>query len=362
MSPSGPNVIVVGGGILGLSLAAALADQGGPVTLVTGAADRASDASLVWLNVISTQTRSCARLRVASMQAWHDLMARDPDCPVRIKGALLWDRDAAELQALNAFQASVGWDTRIIDAREFARRAPGIAAPPVAALYAPGEAAADPAHVMTWAEHRAAALGVTFVRADVESIMQASGKARGVRLTDGTMLTADQVIIAAGAGSPPLVLPFGIDLGFRDAPGMLMRTARSIFRRGRSWPRRAWIFWQGDDGTIFLATGTHRTMTHDLEGSAAAALDLLAEMMPAAAGLTPTTLALRMRPIPGDGFPVLGPVPGAAGLWLAVAHSGMTLAPIIARTLSAEVLGLQSAHDLDPFRPDRMRAAVKQEA
>ena len=52
--------------------------------------------------------------------------------------------------------------------------------------------------------------------------------------------------------------------------------------------------------------------------------------------------------------PVLGPVPGVAGLWLAVLHSGVTLAPLAGELLAAEMLGRGDQALLAGFRPARL--------
>ena len=62
--------------------------------------------------------------------------------------------------------------------------------------------------------------------------------------------------------------------------------------------------------------------------------------------------AMAMRPVPEDGLPVVGqgPIPG---LWVAVMHSGATLAPVVAELLAAEMVeGIQSPL-LAGFRPGR---------
>ncbi len=349
MTAKKTNIIVVGGGILGCAIAHALVLRGSEVTQVVGSPESASDGSLVWLNVTSTETPDYARLRAASMDLWHQLIAADETCPVAIRGTLLWDRDEEALEALAAFQASVGWQTEVIGADRFARLAPGIAAPPKAALYAPGEATADPADLMQWAGARALAAGVKRLDADVATVNQGE-----VALMSGQRLAADHVVIAAGAGSPALLAPLGLDPKLRDAPGMLLRTEPLPHQTGPVLASPGMDFWQGADGTIYVATGTHRTMVDDLEGSAASALETLATLMPGCAGAKTATLALRQRPIPGDGFPVVGQVPNAPGVWVAVTHSGMTLAPIIAQALGEWLVDGQPDPLLQPFSPKRL--------
>jgi glycine/D-amino acid oxidase-like deaminating enzyme len=62
-----------------------------------------------------------------------------------------------------------------------------------------------------------------------------------------------------------------------------------------------------------------------------------------------------VRHIPGDGLPAVGPAPGIEGLYLAVMHSGVTLAPIVGRLAAEEILGKGGSTLLDGFRPARFR-------
>ena len=62
---------------------------------------------------------------------------------------------------------------------------------------------------------------------------------------------------------------------------------------------------------------------------------------------------LGYRPIPEDGFPVVGRAPGLAGLYLAVTHSGVTLAPAIGLFAAEELLAGQRDPLLAPYGPAR---------
>jgi hypothetical protein len=66
-----------------------------------------------------------------------------------------------------------------------------------------------------------------------------------------------------------------------------------------------------------------------------------------------------MRPMPADGLPVVGPVPGVDGAYLAVMHSGVTLAPAVAQLVAAEVVHGATAADLEGLRPDRFSPGVR---
>ena len=351
---SKPDILIVGGGILGLSIGTSLAESGVAVTLVSDDTPRASDASLVWLNVISAEHEAYAKLRVASMQLWAQTLKQDKFCPVETRGALLWDRDPDGLRALAEFQSNIGWPVEALDSARFAALAPGIGDVPLAALSAPLEAAADPKLIMAWALQNARSAGVKFAIGLVERVLTKGGHAKGVQLADGAQILSDGVILANGMGQSPLVEPFSVDAGLRDAPGMLVRTKPVPFISKSILASPLMDFWQDGDGRVLMATGTHKTMIDDLQGSARAALADLRALAPGAIDAKIETLDLRQRPIPGDGHPIVGPVPGVGALWMALTHSGMTLAPVIATSVRDMVAGNASAPELSPFSPDRL--------
>ena len=91
---------------------------------------------------------------------------------------------------------------------------------------------------------------------------------------------------------------------------------------------------------------------------------LVAQMMdwgvavvPALAAARPVTALVGVRPIPTDGLPCVGGVPGIPGYVEVVTHSGVTLAPLIARSLTDEMLREAGNPLLRPFRPDRFPLA-----
>jgi glycine/D-amino acid oxidase-like deaminating enzyme len=62
--------------------------------------------------------------------------------------------------------------------------------------------------------------------------------------------------------------------------------------------------------------------------------------------------------MPADRMPVVGPVPGNPSVYVAVMHSGITLAPIMGRYIAHELLGSQQVTELAPYRPERFAPAA----
>jgi glycine/D-amino acid oxidase-like deaminating enzyme len=57
--------------------------------------------------------------------------------------------------------------------------------------------------------------------------------------------------------------------------------------------------------------------------------------------------------MPADGQSIVGPLPGAPGLYVAVTHSGVTLAAHLSRLIAAELTTGTALADLAPYRPAR---------
>jgi glycine/D-amino acid oxidase-like deaminating enzyme len=65
------------------------------------------------------------------------------------------------------------------------------------------------------------------------------------------------------------------------------------------------------------------------------------------------------RPLPVDGHPVIGPSPHRKDVYIAIMHSGVTLAPITGQLLATEILTGEPLADLAPYRADRSFETVK---
>jgi len=65
-----------------------------------------------------------------------------------------------------------------------------------------------------------------------------------------------------------------------------------------------------------------------------------------------------VRPMPADGRSIVGPLPGAGGLYVAVTHSGVTLGAHLAGLITAELIGGTAAAGLAPYRPGRFLAGA----
>jgi glycine/D-amino acid oxidase-like deaminating enzyme len=85
-------------------------------------------------------------------------------------------------------------------------------------------------------------------------------------------------------------------------------------------------------------------------------LDAASEVLAGNPRLTAQRVGAGLKPIPGDGEPVAGPVSSIPGLYTLFTHSGATLGLILGELLAEEILSGVPSPVLGSFRLDRFAA------
>jgi glycine/D-amino acid oxidase-like deaminating enzyme len=81
-----------------------------------------------------------------------------------------------------------------------------------------------------------------------------------------------------------------------------------------------------------------------------------ARYLPALAGARVEAARLGVRPMPSDGYPIVGPHAERTGFYTVVTHSGITLGPVLGPIVAAEILTGRPEPALAPYRPHRFPA------
>ncbi|HUF86055.1 MAG TPA: FAD-dependent oxidoreductase, partial [Thermohalobaculum sp.] len=169
------------------------------------------------------------------------------------------------------------------------------------------------------------------------------------RLAGGETVAADHVVVAAGAGSAAL-----IGLPVTPVPGLMILTAPARARIAHVLTAPELMLRPADGGRILAGAEAGGSEIDRASGAIAAALlDQVRDMI-AEPGLALARIVIGRRPMPADEHPLIGPVPGRPGVYAAVMHSGVTLAPGVAELVAGEVLDGTGAPLLAPFRPARL--------
>ena len=334
------RVAVIGAGILGASVALHLRQGGASVTIFDAGEAQATPGSFAWINASWGNDPVYRALRLASMDLWPALGAAFPGAGYRRCGGLLWDLPEPELRD---FAESVGDYGRLVDRTAAADVEPGLRALPDLAFHAPGEAKVEPlaaARLMAGAVERLRVLGI-----DTKRGRPALRTEEGVSLFDA-------VVIAAGTGSADLLAPLGLQLDMTAPEGMLAwsEPVAPVLRGLLMMPDMH--LRQNAEGRIVLGEDFGGGPGGEgAEDKARALLALAVTRLGVPLSLARVTRAA--RPVPGDGRPALGALP-VPGLFLALSHSGMTLAPIVGRALAAEILTGTRDPLVTPYAPERV--------
>jgi glycine oxidase len=358
------RVIVVGGGVIGLSCAWRLAESGYEVTLVAPEPGR-DGASWVAAGMLAPVTEvqfgeaRLTELLLEGATAWKEFassleMASGLDVGYDESGTLTVALDASDRAALDqllAYQHSLGCTAHRRTASE-CRALVGSLTPNLrGGIEVPGDHSVDNRALLGALLQASRAVGVRFVPTRVVAV--SSGP--DVELVDGGRLDADCVLLAAGTGTPFIggleeagvpeirpvkghILRLGPPPGSigSDPPPLLTRTVRALVR-GRSIylvPR--------PDGTVVVGA-TMEERGHDTTVRAGAVYELLHDARAIVPGIEEFELLearAGLRPATPDNAPVVGwtDLPGVA---VACGHfrNGMLLAPMTAATVLDLVRG-----------------------
>ena len=174
--------------------------------------------------------------------------------------------------------------------------------------------------------------------------------------THSGFLPATSVVVAAGVDAPTLCAPLGFDLPVAPSPALLMRLTAppGLVRTLVATPHIE--VRQTADGRLLVAAGYQGEVDQqDLRRAGEAVRRRLVSTFRGADDVRLDDVRLGARPMPVDGLPVIGPVSGVRGAYVAVMHSGVTLAPAVARLVADEVVHGNRAAELAGVRPDRFQ-------
>ncbi|HLH64256.1 MAG TPA: glycine oxidase ThiO [Solirubrobacteraceae bacterium] len=368
------DVAVVGGGVIGLSIAWRAAQRGMKVCVLERdqagwGTSRQAAGMLAPVAEVTPAEEPLLELGLRSARAYPGFVAElvqaagERSVGYTPCGTLLVARDADEAEALErelALRARLGLAVRRLRASEARALEPALAPTLRLALHVPDDHAVDP-RALTQA--LAAALrrrgGELREGCRVAALETAGGAVRGLVLSDGTTVAAHQVVIAAGTwcgeigGIPerdrvPVAPIKGQIMRLHDpaGPGLLSR----VTRMGSSY-----ITPRGDGR--YVIGGTSEERGFDTTVTAGAVHELLrdaTELVPGVSELVLDELSAGLRPGTPDNLPAIGPA-ALAGLHWAAGHrrNGILLAPVTAEIVAAALAGDGVGWDIAPFAPTR---------
>ena len=198
-------------------------------------------------------------------------------------------------------------------------------------------------------------LGATVItHTSVRCLSLSTGRVSAVE-TDSGRHTADTVVVACGVGTANLVVTVGLTLPVTASPALLVVTQPHARCLSGLVMSPALQMRQTVEGRLVATAGLAGT-DPDADGAAEAAalIETMRGMIVSGASISPDYHVVGRRPMPQDGIPVVGSIDSVRGLYVAVMHSGITLAPAIGRCVADEMLTGQRDNLLAPYGLGRL--------
>jgi glycine oxidase len=378
------DVVVAGGGVVGMAIAWRAATAGFSVVVVDpGAGDAASLVAAGMLAPVSESTFGedpLLRLNLLALRRFLAFAAELEQASgrsvgLRQEGTLAVAYDVGDLAALGrmtAFRRSAGLDAEDLDGRSCRRLEPFLGPGVRGGVRYAGDWSVDNRRYLAALGAAMRAAGVRVVRGRVSEVRAVGGRARGVRLADGetTIVEGDAVVVAAGCWSGAIKgLPEALRDGVRPVKGQLLRLRAPagmppvLGQTVRATVRGAEVYLvpRADGEVVVGATSEERG--YDRAVTAGAVHDLLRDAMsvvPVVSELNLAETCAGLRPGTPDNGPVLGAA-GPAGLLIATGHyrNGILLSAVTAEAAVACLIGQPPAAEWEPFSPQRFTAGAR---
>jgi glycine oxidase len=370
------DVVVVGGGVIGLGVAWRAAQAGMAVTVVDpspgSGASWAAAGMLAPVTEVHYGEQALLRLNLAAADRWPSFAAELEEAAgrqvgYRRCGTLTVARDTddnAAIEDLYRFQLRCGLEVERLRSRDCRRLEPGLAPSVRGGVLAPDDHQVDNramAGALLTACERA---GVRLLAGRATELRLDGERVAGVTVAGGASLAAATVVLAAGCWSRELgglaaeLLP-----PVRPVKGQLLQlrgpAADPLCRRNVRG-LEVYVVPRADGRVVVGATVEEQGF--DTRVTAGAVHDLLRaafELLPDVAELELVETVAGLRPGSPDNAPLLGPA-GVDGLVVATGHyrNGILLAPVTAEAVAELLVSGRVPAAIAPFGPARLRAGA----
>ncbi len=363
------DVLVVGGGLHGLSAALRLERRGCRVRVLEGTrvGAHASGASAGGVRTLGRHLAEVP-LALAALDIWHAITELlGEDCGFRPVGQVKVAEDAAELAVLERRCATLeahGWThEELVDAREVRRLLPAVAPHVVGGIVTRRDGFATPLRTTRAFARAAQAAGAEVIEGAKVVALERRAGSWHLRTADGGTHAAPMLVNAAGAWGGRLARMVGdtIPFGFNAFQMLLTDALPAFVAPVVGAAGRPLSFKQAESGHVMIGGG-HKGSAHLDTGAVTLDVPRIGYSARTAMELFPVLRGARIvhawagiEGVTPDEIPVIGRSSGAEGLVHAFGFCGhgFALAPLIGDIVAQLLLDGATPHSVAPFAPDR---------
>ncbi len=360
------RVIIVGAGIIGASLAYYLSRRS-RITVTVLERDvpgtGASGHSFAWVNAFGKDPGHYHSLNRRSLDMWYRLAHQlDTDIGLHVGGEMRWEnqREPAERlkQRIRQLQ-HWGYPCRLISREEMMALEPHLSP---GAVLAASFSEAD-LHVETDAFINACLRhAVVHPHTTVTGFVKHNGRITAVKTADAEF-PCDVAVLASGVQTTELAALATVSMPQQRSPGIVIKTTPCAEVLHNVAVLHAPPDDEGcqhlhlrqlADGSLRIGQGTQEGINRDASQQHADALLARAKVyLPDIGDAAAIPTPVGYRPMPLDGFPVLGFTSAVPNLYVALMHSGVTLAPLVGEMAALEIADGARVDLFAPYRPER---------
>ncbi|WP_246313474.1 NAD(P)/FAD-dependent oxidoreductase [Paenibacillus foliorum] len=343
------KVVIIGAGIVGACMAYQLAKRNQDVTVIERhptAAREVTEKSFAWIHTTHWVAPQYRHLYDNASEEYLSLQQELSELQIQWHGALTWGdsnlNEQIHLQKLNREQ---------IEALE-----PNLKEYPNDAMFANEEGAVDPIGLTELLLRKAQEYGAKVqFDTNVTQLQQENSRLIGLHTSKGFM-ESDVVVLAAGTGVSEICNSFGCSVPVTPSPSILIRMKTSSRLIHTLISNAQFEARQLTDHSLLAAEDyMDDSEENGPEAVGTRAFETLRRSLKGGEQLELESIKVGLRPMPEDGYPIVGFHNQMKGLYVTVMHSAITLAPLIARLAASEIINRESRCELESCRLSRFK-------
>ena len=363
MSKSISEFIVIGAGVVGLSIALGLLQKGQKVTILNGDDSDLSASKgnfgLIWLQGKGSDFAPYAKWTHQAVTEWPNFAKSleeisGSNLALDQSGGYEFFTDESEFEAFEADlklqQTYLGSQSsyEILSGDDLRRTYSGIGESVIGASFCPLDGHVNPLHLLSALRSAVIALGGTIVsNAKVKDVLLTKNDSFELSLFNGNTFSSDRVILAAGLGANPLAKQLGFTTQVRPQRGELLITEKLPFLSS--------TIRQVNEGGVQIGGTSEDAGLNDNE-----TLNIMTKLAHHAVAVYPKLADVRvvrawgaLRILSPDAYPVYAQSDEFPGAYLATCHSGVTLASLHSSLLAEWIIDDSNAATLEAFNENR---------